>query len=189
MAGWTFRLVDMLTRRRSLFRWGVAGGAALALVGGVAVGVGGSPVAAERGVVVEERLGPAALATVAPGTRTVQGIVVAIRPRFIRLRLPDDQTILIATPLQTKYRKAGSATERDALAVGQRLVVLGRTGPNGNLLARTIAIRAEPKAESVATPPPGLDAPLPVRSATPRPLRGPARSPTATPAPTTPALP
>lgn len=149
-----FRLVDTLSRHQALVGW-LAALAAFAVAGaGILAGTSRAPAFASSLPVAGITAGP--LATIAPGRVSVQGVIVAVRPRGLIVATPGRQPVLVRVDRQTRYRVQGKAATHAALRRGQKVVVLGRTDEGGVMHARAVTARGAAKS-----------APAPMRSPTP----------------------
>jgi cytochrome c-type biogenesis protein CcmE len=142
MSARLFRLLDGINRRRALTSWLVAVTAAVAVTCGLLIGAGRQPADA-AGLPAEATLIEGAVATVAPRTASVSGVVVAVREHSFGLRTADGRILLVRTDQRTRYRRSGDAIPHEQLRRGQRVTVLGRTQENGRFHARAVAVRGE----------------------------------------------
>jgi hypothetical protein len=124
-----------------------AGLVALAVAGAVAGTALGARTAAEAPLPGEAAERPSVLAEVPPAERppvqrhSVTGRVGRIQATFIRVRRPNAAPVVVRVLPRTVIRRGGERVALDALAVGDRVTVVGRVNDNGVLLARNILVR------------------------------------------------
>ncbi|MBI2761897.1 MAG: hypothetical protein HYX51_10795 [Chloroflexi bacterium] len=153
-----FRLLDLMRRRRALSSWVVGLSASLLLVGGAIVGAGDRQPAFADEAAMMQQAETAPAATVAPGVTSLRGVIVAVRPRALRLLTEDGRVVVVRPAANVTLRRAGKAIAQQQLQRGQKVVVLGRVQQDGALRARSIAVRGQVREK------------LPPRTASPGPV-------------------
>ena len=170
-----FRILLAANRHRAWTTAFLAVVVMLCVGGGVAAGMSRpAPTGATIGTTAElERAGDRPPVTVQKGVVSLNGVIVNIGPRALRVRLDDGRVVTVATPDATKYRKAGKDLRREELLKGALVVILGRSQDNGNFRATSVTVRGQVATPAPRRTPPAATpvarTPRPSISATPQP--------------------
>ena len=79
-----------------------------------------------------------------PVRRTLMGVIVGIRDQRIGVQIPEqDRPVIVGTRPPTLIRIDKQKATLDDLRVGDRVLIVGRPGPQGNLLAVGIRVTRE----------------------------------------------
>ncbi len=149
MSDRAFRLFEFIGRRRAATSWLLGVAAIVAIAGGAWFGTASSNPAEARTAQGDDstRQLPA---TVAAGRRSLQGVIVQVRPRVILVRAEDGSVMRVAVDERTTIRRSGVTVPRDSLAGGMRVLVLGRTRDDGSMRAAVVAVRGSSPATAPA---------------------------------------
>ncbi len=83
----------------------------------------------------------------APRRYVAMGVIVAVRPDRLAVKVPSrDQPIAVLVRPVTAVRINMRKAELAQIQAGDRVVVVGRPNPRGNLMARAIAVVRRPAA-------------------------------------------
>ena len=116
------------------------------ILGAAAAGAASAPPPAPEVVVATVEPEAEPTGPPAPQRRTALGHIVGIRGRFLAVKVSSqEKPIIVAVRPATNLRINRRPADLEDLQIGDFVVVAGRTGPRGNLLARALHASQPPR--------------------------------------------
>ena len=132
--------------RRLLLALGLVGASFAAIVGGTAVGAATAPTALPDAATIQQetlRRDPPESAAAAPRStpqlRSTMGVVVRVAERRFAIATKEGRRVVGVRPMTT-IMVDGRKASLDQIKQGDVVLVLGRTGPRGNYIARAVRV-------------------------------------------------
>jgi hypothetical protein len=115
------------------------------VLGAAAAGAASAPPPAPEPVIAAVEPEAEAASPTGVPRRAALGHVVGIRGRFLAVKVPtQEKPVVVAVRPATNLRINRHPAKLEELQIGDYVVVAGRTGPRGNLIARALNVVRRP---------------------------------------------